>query len=38
MANRRAIFLDYDGTVAPQASIVKTPSPLEIQVCFQDTA
>ncbi|KAJ7956261.1 putative Trehalose-6-phosphate synthase [Quillaja saponaria] len=25
--NRRAIFLDYDGTVVPQASIVKTPSP-----------
>lgn len=25
--NRRAIFLDYDGTVVSQASIVKTPSP-----------
>ena len=25
--NRRAIFLDYDGTVVPEASIVKTPSP-----------
>ena len=36
--NRRAIFLDYDGTVVPQASIVKTPSPLEIQVSFRDTA
>ena len=36
--NRGAIFLDYDGTVVPQASIVKTPSPLEIQVSFRDTA
>ncbi|XP_077222774.1 putative alpha,alpha-trehalose-phosphate synthase [UDP-forming] 9 [Tasmannia lanceolata] len=25
-ANRRAIFLDYDGTVMPQTSISKTPS------------
>lgn len=25
-ANRRAIFLDYDGTVVPQASISQTPS------------
>ncbi|KAL5552927.1 hypothetical protein UlMin_040328 [Ulmus minor] len=25
--NRRAIFLDYDGTVVPQASIIKAPSP-----------
>ncbi|KAA8529550.1 hypothetical protein F0562_033651 [Nyssa sinensis] len=24
--NRRAIFLDYDGTVVPQTSIIKTPS------------
>lgn len=24
--NRRAIFLDYDGTVVPQSSIIKTPS------------
>ncbi|XP_030938865.1 probable alpha,alpha-trehalose-phosphate synthase [UDP-forming] 9 [Quercus lobata] len=30
--NRRAIFLDYDGTVVPQASIVKTPSPEVISV------
>ncbi|OMO78171.1 Glycosyl transferase, family 20 [Corchorus capsularis] len=25
--NRRAIFLDYDGTVVPEASIIKKPSP-----------
>ncbi|CAN6549000.1 unnamed protein product [Malus baccata var. baccata] len=25
--NRRAIFLDYDGTVIPEASIIKSPSP-----------
>lgn len=25
--NRRAIFLDYDGTLVPQASISQTPSP-----------
>ncbi|KAG8663318.1 hypothetical protein MANES_01G198900v8 [Manihot esculenta] len=25
--NRRAIFLDYDGTVVPHTSIVKSPSP-----------
>ncbi|OIW20083.1 hypothetical protein TanjilG_00574 [Lupinus angustifolius] len=25
--NRRAIFLDYDGTLVPQSSIVKAPSP-----------
>ena len=31
-ANRRAIFLDYDGTVVPQSSIVKTPSPEVISV------
>ncbi|KAJ7943616.1 Trehalose-6-phosphate synthase [Quillaja saponaria] len=30
--NRRAIFLDYDGTVVPQVSIVKTPSPEVISV------
>lgn len=29
---KRAIFLDYDGTVVPQASIVKTPSPEVISV------
>ncbi|XP_065876205.1 probable alpha,alpha-trehalose-phosphate synthase [UDP-forming] 9 [Euphorbia lathyris] len=29
---RRAIFLDYDGTVVPQNSIVKTPSPEVISV------
>nr|XP_007157836.1 hypothetical protein PHAVU_002G102300g [Phaseolus vulgaris]ESW29830.1 hypothetical protein PHAVU_002G102300g [Phaseolus vulgaris] len=28
----RAIFLDYDGTVVPQASIVKAPSPEVISV------
>lgn len=31
-ANRRAIFLDYDGTVVPQSSIVKTPSPEVISI------
>lgn len=30
--NFRAIFLDYDGTVVPQASIVKAPSPEVISV------
>ncbi|XWS68973.1 hypothetical protein CRYUN_Cryun04dG0139700 [Craigia yunnanensis] len=30
--NRRAIFLDYDGTVVPEASIVKTPSPEVISI------
>ncbi|XP_030961204.1 probable alpha,alpha-trehalose-phosphate synthase [UDP-forming] 9 [Quercus lobata] len=30
--NRRAIFLDYDGTVVPQNSIIKTPSPEVISV------
>lgn len=30
--NCRAIFLDYDGTVVPQASIVKTPSSEVISV------
>uniref|UniRef100_A0A2N9GFZ4 Uncharacterized protein n=1 Tax=Fagus sylvatica TaxID=28930 RepID=A0A2N9GFZ4_FAGSY len=30
--NRRAIFLDYDGTVVPQTSIIKTPSPEVISV------
>lgn len=30
--SRRAIFLDYDGTVVPQTSIVKTPSPEVISV------
>ncbi|KAJ4849185.1 putative alpha,alpha-trehalose-phosphate synthase [UDP-forming] 9 [Turnera subulata] len=30
--SRRAIFLDYDGTVVPQISIVKTPSPEVISV------
>ncbi|KAK4795465.1 hypothetical protein SAY86_013459 [Trapa natans] len=29
---RRAIFLDYDGTLVPQASIIKTPSPEVISV------
>ncbi|KAG8652536.1 probable alpha,alpha-trehalose-phosphate synthase [UDP-forming] 9 [Manihot esculenta] len=29
---RRVIFLDYDGTVVPQTSIVKTPSPEVISV------
>lgn len=28
----RAIFLDYDGTIVPQASIVKSPSPEVISV------
>lgn len=31
-ANRRAIFLDYDGTVVPETSIVKTPSTEVISV------
>ncbi|CAK8561653.1 unnamed protein product [Lathyrus sativus] len=30
--SRRAIFLDYDGTIVPQASINKTPSPEVISV------
>ncbi|XXG63276.1 hypothetical protein AAC387_Pa05g1509 [Persea americana] len=30
--NRRAIFLDYDGTIMPQASICKTPSAEVISV------
>ncbi|KAL3501210.1 hypothetical protein ACH5RR_035659 [Cinchona calisaya] len=30
--NRRAIFLDYDGTVVPQSSIIKAPSPDVIAV------
>ncbi|KAJ7953646.1 Trehalose-6-phosphate synthase-6 [Quillaja saponaria] len=30
--NRRAIFLDYDGTVVPQSSIIKIPSPEVISV------
>ncbi|KAI4328232.1 hypothetical protein L6164_020605 [Bauhinia variegata] len=30
--NRRAILLDYDGTVVPQSSIVETPSPEVISV------
>ncbi|XP_004509840.1 probable alpha,alpha-trehalose-phosphate synthase [UDP-forming] 9 [Cicer arietinum] len=30
--SRRAIFLDYDGTVVPQSSINKTPSPEVISV------
>lgn len=30
--NRRAIFLDYDGTVVSQASIIKTPSPEVITI------
>ncbi|GAV80820.1 Glyco_transf_20 domain-containing protein/Trehalose_PPase domain-containing protein [Cephalotus follicularis] len=30
--NRRAIFLDYDGTIVPEASIVKSPSPEVISV------
>ncbi|XP_021635815.1 probable alpha,alpha-trehalose-phosphate synthase [UDP-forming] 9 isoform X2 [Hevea brasiliensis] len=30
--NRRAIFLDYDGTVVPHTSIVKSPSPEVISV------
>ncbi|XWS60712.1 hypothetical protein CRYUN_Cryun07bG0059300 [Craigia yunnanensis] len=29
---RRAIFLDYDGTVVPHASIIKSPSPEVISV------
>ncbi|XP_050376433.1 probable alpha,alpha-trehalose-phosphate synthase [UDP-forming] 9 [Argentina anserina] len=30
--SRRAIFLDYDGTIMPESSIVKTPSPEVISV------
>ncbi|XP_068309280.1 probable alpha,alpha-trehalose-phosphate synthase [UDP-forming] 9 [Pyrus communis] len=30
--NRRAIFLDYDGTIMPESSIVKTPSSEVISV------
>ncbi|KAK8605601.1 hypothetical protein V6N13_102377 [Hibiscus sabdariffa] len=30
--NRRAIFLDYDGTVVPEASIIKSPTPEVISV------
>ncbi|GKV22841.1 hypothetical protein SLEP1_g32662 [Rubroshorea leprosula] len=30
--NRRAIFLDYDGTVVPETSIIKTPSPEVISI------
>nr|KJB31282.1 hypothetical protein B456_005G183800 [Gossypium raimondii] len=30
--NRRAIFLDYDGTLVPEASIIKTPSPEVISI------
>ncbi|XP_022956828.1 probable alpha,alpha-trehalose-phosphate synthase [UDP-forming] 9 [Cucurbita moschata] len=30
--HRRAIFLDYDGTIIPQSSIIKTPSPEIISV------
>ncbi|KAL4282319.1 hypothetical protein GQ457_03G007910 [Hibiscus cannabinus] len=30
--NRRAIFLDYDGTVVPKASIIKSPSPEVISI------
>ncbi|KAG6654458.1 hypothetical protein CIPAW_05G147300 [Carya illinoinensis] len=30
--NRRAIFLDYDGTVVPHSSIIKSPSPEVISV------
>lgn len=30
--NRRAIFLDYDGTIVPESSIVKTPSPEVISI------
>uniref|UniRef100_A0A2P2MI57 alpha,alpha-trehalose-phosphate synthase (UDP-forming) n=1 Tax=Rhizophora mucronata TaxID=61149 RepID=A0A2P2MI57_RHIMU len=30
--HRRAIFLDYDGTIVPQTSIVKTPSPEVISI------
>ncbi|GMJ13186.1 trehalose-phosphatase/synthase 9, TREHALOSE -6-PHOSPHATASE SYNTHASE S9 [Hibiscus trionum] len=30
--NRRAIFLDYDGTVVPEASIIKSPSPEVISI------
>ncbi|XP_031263126.1 probable alpha,alpha-trehalose-phosphate synthase [UDP-forming] 9 [Pistacia vera] len=30
--NRRAIFLDYDGTVVPETSIIKSPSPEVIDI------
>nr|AXH37641.1 trehalose-6-phosphate synthase [Moringa oleifera] len=30
--NRRAIFLDYDGTLVPETSIVKNPSPEVISI------
>lgn len=30
--SRRAIFLDYDGTLVPEASIIKTPSPEVISI------
>ncbi|KAL4319064.1 hypothetical protein GQ457_18G021800 [Hibiscus cannabinus] len=30
--NRRAIFLDYDGTLVPEAAIIKTPSPEVISI------
>ncbi|GAA0165219.1 hypothetical protein LIER_20678 [Lithospermum erythrorhizon] len=30
--SRRAIFLDYDGTIIPQNSIIKTPSPEVIKL------
>ncbi|TKY55184.1 alpha,alpha-trehalose-phosphate synthase of UDP-forming 9 [Spatholobus suberectus] len=33
--NCRALFLDYDGTVVPQTSVVKTPSP-EIKVVLNN--
>ncbi|OVA16294.1 Glycosyl transferase [Macleaya cordata] len=32
VSNRRLIFLDYDGTIVPQASIIKTPSTEVISV------
>lgn len=32
LTNRRAIFLDYDGTVVPQSSMIKSPSPEVIRV------
>lgn len=32
LTNRRAIFLDYDGTVVPQSSLIKSPSPEVITV------
>ncbi|KAK7812691.1 putative alpha,alpha-trehalose-phosphate synthase [UDP-forming] 9 [Quercus suber] len=36
--NRKAIFLDYDGTVVPQLQLLKPHPLLEIKVSFQDTA